>query len=149
MDSGWSSSLEASYSTVLNVFFCCLAAILRSAFSSFLRSTLDSTLRALAASRSTPPVATARVDDMLRWVLTWMVWSRRFTVDGPRLSPPLASVYLSTHFSTSCLILFSRAASTLPEAEMSSSVTVAAASLRGDRPEGSSSSDQAVEAWDR
>ncbi len=105
MDSGWLSRREASYSTVLNVFLLCLAAILRSAFSSFFLSTLDSTLRTLADSRSTAPVATARVDDMLRCELTWMVWSRRRTA-GPLLSwVLLAAAYLSTHFSTRARIL--------------------------------------------
>ena len=141
MSSGWSRSREASYSTVLNVFFCCFAAILRSAFSSFFRSTLDSTFRALADSRSTPPEATASVEDMFLWELTWMVWSRRRTAAGPVRWPPLASVYRSTHFLTRSVMFRSRSGSGWPEAERRISRIVVAASSRGEGPEGSSSSE--------
>src|SRR3569833_1158761 len=141
-------SLEASYSTTLNVFLLCLAAILRSAVSSFYLSTLDSTLRACADSRSTEPVATASVDDMLRCAPTWIVWSSLLT-SGAALArrAPLACAYLSAHFSTKLRILSLRAAlATTEAADRSSSVSSLAAVASGDSAAVSSSPALVVEA---
>ncbi len=140
--SGWSSSLEASYSTFFITFLSCLARIFRSAFSSFFLSTLDSTFRALVASRSTPPLVNPNVEDTFLCELTWMACSNFLAAKGIcRLSPstPSARLSLEMNFSTKLRIEVSFCLSKFPDAETSNVVIVSNASAIGDWADASSS----------